>query len=122
MRRHCLLFKYQSGFRSIYSTVATLLQVTNDVRINKDKKIATAFILLDFSSAFDSVSHSLLLRKLSFNFGFSTSASILVRDYLTCRSQGVFVNGCQSISIVTSFTRASSRLSAGTSIILYVYQ
>lgn len=91
-----LLFRFQSGFRAGYSTTSALLHVTNDIRVNMSKNVATVLLLLDFSKAFDSVSHDLLLGKLQVEFGFTRDATRMIGSYLSDRSQSVCVNGFQS--------------------------
>ena len=65
-----LLSEFQSGFRSSHSTQTALLKITNDIRFNIDRKLATLLVLLDFSKAFDTVDHGLLCRKLKYFFFF----------------------------------------------------
>lgn len=91
-----MLFRFQSGFRSGYSTSTALLQVTNDIRIIMSKNLATVLMVLDFSKAFDSVSHSILLYKLDSDFGFSSDAIGMLKSYFFDRFQSVFVNGYRS--------------------------
>lgn len=50
-------------------------------------------VLLDFSKAFDSLNHSMLLSKLSSEFGFESSAVRLLGDYLSERFQCVSIFG-----------------------------
>ncbi|KAF7645556.1 hypothetical protein LDENG_00202400, partial [Lucifuga dentata] len=58
-------------------------------------------VLLDFSSAFDVIDHSLLLDKLNL-YGFTLTALKWMESYLTNRRQTVFFNG--SLSKVRSVT------------------
>lgn len=53
-------------------------------------------LLIDFAKAFDSVVHRKLVNKLSTTFRFSVSATNLIRNYLSERSQAVFSNGILS--------------------------
>ncbi len=87
-----LLNEFQSGFRPNHSTNTALLNISDDIRRNIDNKNGTILVLLDFSSAFDSVNHDLLLRKLYEYFNFSKTALKLIQEYLIDRSQSVHVN------------------------------
>lgn len=60
----------------------------NDVRRGVDERKVTVLVLFDFSKAFDTVSHALLLDKLP-SLGLSASAIKWLRSYLTGRSQAV---------------------------------
>ena len=56
----------------------------------------TDAIYTDFSSAFTSVNHTLLLHKLRYSFGITGLAYDWLKSYLANRSQRVVVNGKQS--------------------------
>ena len=56
-----LLPDHQSGFRAGYSCTTAMLEVVDDIHSSIDRKSCTALILLDFSRAFDTVDHDLLL-------------------------------------------------------------
>lgn len=49
-------------------------------------------LFLDFSAAFDLISHDFLIANLRC-YGLSTRSLFLIKDYLTDRSQPVFYNG-----------------------------
>lgn len=78
----------QSGFRTQHGTVTALLHVCDDVFRSLDSGNVTALVLLDYSKAFDTLDHSLLLTKLKY-FGLHDSAMDLLNDYLTNRMQRV---------------------------------
>ena len=68
-----------------------------------DKGQLTGMVFLDLSKAFDTIDHDIMLNKL-ISLGFSDSAVLWFKAYLTNRSQSVRVNGIvsdpQSIPIV----------------------
>ena len=96
---HNLLDPYQSGFRKHFSTATALTNITDDVRHAMDNRQVTILTLLDFSKAFQSINHEILLQKLSAQFNFSTSACKWVKNYIIDRKQYV------TISNATSATR-----------------
>jgi hypothetical protein len=91
-----LLSRCQSGFRQNHSTATALLKITNDLLIASENKLLSVLVLLDFSKAFDSVDHDLLCYKLTNQYGFTSSATSLIRSYLSGRMQCVCVDGVNS--------------------------
>lgn len=102
LQRNNLLCPHQSGFRQYHSCTSALLKVTDDIRAAIDKDHLTFLTLLDFSKAFDTVNHGLLVTKLHTSFGFSSSAANLILSYLSGRKQAVFLNTGQSTFAPTS--------------------
>lgn len=94
------LVDYQSGFRKNHSTESALLHVSDSIRVSTDKKLMTALLLLDFSKAFDTINHNLLLYKLAHNFNFSNSSISLIKSYLSNRQQSVFADNVLSNRLV----------------------
>lgn len=84
----CLLPDIQSGFRAGYSCTSALLGVTSDILEATDRGEITVLVLLDYSKAFDTVNHKLLLEILKKN-GFSQNATSLLESYLCDRFQFV---------------------------------
>lgn len=102
VNEHNILPLYQSGFRQGHSTVTALSRVTDDIVSNLDRKRATALVLLDFSKAFDTISHAVLISKLKY-YGFSRDASSIIASYLSNRTQKVSFNSQLSpLSVVSS--------------------
>lgn len=90
-----ILNPFQSGFKKGHSTQTALLKVTSDIRKAIDSRELTILVLYDFSNAFPSVNHKLLLAKLRW-YGFSRSAINWFSSYLTGRSQKVVFNDAVS--------------------------
>ena len=87
---------YQSGFRPHLSTQTALLKITEDIRKSLDNGEVAILTLLDFSKAFDSVDHDILLYKCKM-LGFSNPVLHWLESYLKNRQQIVYQNGiCSS--------------------------
>ena len=91
----------QHGFVCRRSTVTNLLQYTHDLASAMNNKQQIDSIYTDFSKAFDSVDHRLLLKKLE-SFGISGRMHDLFHSYLNGRSQSVMINSQVSKSITVS--------------------
>ena len=59
------IYENQYGFRTKHSTVHVLINITENIRLSLDKKETIACIFVDLQKAFDTVSHNILLNKLS---------------------------------------------------------
>lgn len=100
-----ILYKYQSGYRPNFSSQTALVSITDDVRRAMDSRELTVMILLDFSRAFDSVHHELLLSILR-SYNFSNNVVSWFGSYLNNRQQriktsnGVFSEWkCNSVGV-----------------------
>lgn len=87
---------YQSAYRHHHSTETALLKVVNDILLNMDKQRVTLLLLLDLSTAFDTVEHNTLLRRLQNSFGIQGKVLWWLKSYLSGRSQCISVNGSLS--------------------------
>ena len=76
------LSPYLCGYRKGYSTQHALVSLIEKWKVSRDKGGCTGAILMDLSKAFDTLNHDLLVEKLH-AYGFSHSASNLIKDYLT---------------------------------------
>ena len=90
-----LLCPYQSGFRPFHSTVSALLNITEDIRGAMDNTKLTVMVLLDFSSAFNSVNFDILLATLR-AVNIPSSVISWFHSYLTGRRQCVIANDTTS--------------------------
>ncbi|RMC06934.1 hypothetical protein DUI87_16385 [Hirundo rustica rustica] len=85
----------QHGFRRGRSCLTTLISFYDQVTHMVDAGRAVDVVYLDFSKAFDTVSHSILLDKLAAR-GLDRSTLRWVRNWLHGRAQTVLVNGAAS--------------------------
>ena len=76
----------QSAYRRRYSTETALLRVYNDILMALDEGCEVILVLLDFSSAFDTINHSMLLSRLHDRFGITGTALEWFKSYLSSRS------------------------------------
>ncbi|XP_018400717.1 PREDICTED: RNA-directed DNA polymerase from mobile element jockey-like [Cyphomyrmex costatus] len=86
-----LINKFQSGFRRHFSTQTALLNVLDDAREAIERQCVTILVLFDFSKAFDTLDHSLLLLALR-EYGFNDETMLWFHSYLTGRSQTIVDN------------------------------
>lgn len=96
LNEHSLLTTKQSGFRAKHSCTTALIDVSDEIRRNIDRRENTFLVLLDHSKAFDSVNHETLCTKLRSFFNFSNTATTLISTYLSHRKQSVTVGNIVS--------------------------
>ena len=90
-----LLYKFQSGFRSRFSTDTCLIHLTDFIKFQMDQGHYVGMILLDLQKAFDTVDHGILLMKLE-SLGLSKDVTRWFQSYLSDRQQLVDVSGTKS--------------------------
>ena len=88
-----LIYSLQFGFRQKYSTVHTLISLTENIRKNLDEGNIGCGIFVDFT--FDTVEHDILLSKLE-HYGIRGLANEWFKSYLSNRNQYVSINGYDS--------------------------
>ena len=81
--------------QSAYTKTA-LVKVLSDILLNMDQQKVTQLVLIDLSSAFDTVPHDILLNIMNCSFGVSSTALNWFSSYLQSRSQRIFINGTTS--------------------------
>ena len=87
-----ILAPEQFGFREKHTTSHALLHFIDKISSAKDNGLHTVGIFLDYSKAFDTIDHTILLYKLSF-YGIRGKALEWFRSYFSDRKQFVFLNG-----------------------------
>ena len=86
LTKNGLLTSHQSGFRSLHSTLTTLIEATDCWAINIDRGFVNAVVFLGLKNAFDTVDHYILLRKLQY-YGTCRSSYKWFASYLDNRTQ-----------------------------------
>ena len=102
LNKNKLLYSKQHGFRSKVSCETQLIEYTSDVlKIVQDRKQCDT-VVMDFSKAFDKVSHDRLLYKLD-RAGIDKNTRNWIRSFLPGRTQRVIIDGEESGAVpVTS--------------------
>ena len=95
LTKNCILSRYQSGFRSLHSTVTALLEATDSWAMNIDRGFVNAVVFLDLKKAFDTVDHNILLTKLQY-YGIRGSCHNWFTSYLSNRTQTCPMNSFMS--------------------------
>lgn len=86
-----LLNEFQYGFCRGKNTSQAIFNYLDNIYQNINNSIDTIAVYVDFRKAFDTVSHQTLLNKLN-QFNLSPNAITLLNNYLSDRTQQVFVN------------------------------
>uniref|UniRef100_A0A669EIT0 Reverse transcriptase domain-containing protein n=1 Tax=Oreochromis niloticus TaxID=8128 RepID=A0A669EIT0_ORENI len=98
LEKHEIYDKFQSGFRKRHSTETALLKVSSDIMMSADSGASSVMVLLDLTSAFDTIDHTILINRLRDIVGVSGLALEWFRSYLSNRSFSVFANRFMSHS------------------------
>ncbi|CAM4697142.1 unnamed protein product [Lepidochelys kempii] len=85
----------QHGFTKGRSCLTNLIAFYDEITGSVDEGKAVDVLFLDFSKAFDTVSHSILVSKLK-KYGMDECTIRWVESWLDCRAQRVLINGSMS--------------------------
>jgi len=96
---HQLLYQYQFGFRANHSTNLALTVLIDKITESLNSGDSMVGVFLDFSKAFETVNHSILLSKLEY-YGIKNTALRWVESYLNNRSQYVCYNTHSSCKLI----------------------
>jgi hypothetical protein len=101
LNKNNLLYDSQHGFRSKRSCETQLLEFSADVLENLQDRKQCDTVIMDFSKAFDKVSHDRLLYKLD-RAGIDPNTSAWIKSFLSSRSQKVVIDGVESNAVSVS--------------------
>ena len=93
---HNLHSPMQSAYRQFHSTETALLRVQNDLLRAVDQHQEAVLILLDFSAAFDTINHQILINRLRDRYGIIGTALDWFRSYLQGRVQAIRIGNVLS--------------------------
>jgi hypothetical protein len=90
-----ILYKLQYGFRPKHSTNHALIKITEKIRDALDHGKIAGGVFVDFQKAFDTVNHSILIKKLN-HYGIRGEVGKWFASYLSNRKQFVSILGFES--------------------------
>lgn len=88
----------QSAYRRFHSTETACIRVQNDLLMACDNQRVSILVLLDLSSAFDTIDHGILVHRLR-SIGVVDAACDWLQSYLEGRHQSVIIDGVQSTPV-----------------------
>jgi retron-type reverse transcriptase len=95
IKHHKIIYDIQFGFREAHATHMAITKLLEQVIENLDEGDYAAAIFLDFSKAFDTVNHDILLTKLD-NYGIRGLGNQWIQSYLNGRTQYCTFGGQKS--------------------------
>ena len=99
LNSHNLYNTCQSAYRPGHSTETALPKFANDLFLSLNKGNISVLALLDFSSAFDTIDHPILVNRLHTDFGFTDTVLQWFSSYLTDRTHYVSLsNHCSAFA------------------------
>ena len=109
----------QSGFRAKHSTGATVAKLTDDICININNSQPTIATLIDLRKAFDTINHSILIKKLP-HFGFQDNATKWIENYLCNRKQLTTANNIKSSLLSVTYGVPQGSILGSSLFLLYI--
>ena len=90
VEKYKILFEFQYGFRKGKSTTLSIIEITENLKKAVDDNLFTCGVFLDFSKAFDTVNHEILITKME-KYGIRGNPLKWFTSYLTNRQQYVSI-------------------------------
>ena len=95
LTKHKYIYDLQFGFRTGHSTNHAILDLTEDIRKAIDDNKFAVGVFIDLQKAFDTVDHTILLKKL-YHYGIRGVANSWFKSHLSNRKNFVTINGVNS--------------------------
>ena len=114
-----ILSNNQYGFRKGLSTNAAIFEVLKNLHQNWNDKLYSGCVFIDFSRAFDSIDHQILMAKLKL-YGLDETALKFMEMYMSSRKQMTIINGISSPLEPITYGTAQGSILGPLIFILYV--
>ena len=95
LEKQSILFEFQFGLRKGHSTEYAILETIDKFKTALDHNMLTCGIFLDFSKAFDTINHQILLSKM-FKYGVRGTPFTWFSSYLIGRKQYVKIGNVET--------------------------
>ena len=103
MEKNDLNEVFQSAYKNKHSTETALLKVKDDITCALDKNHAAFLIMLDLSTAFDTIDHGILFHQFEHDFGIKGTALQWFKSYMSGRTFRVCICGEMSESFTLDY-------------------
>jgi Reverse transcriptase (RNA-dependent DNA polymerase) len=98
-----LLYKHQHGFMKKKGTATALFELVNEIHTSLEEGQKCMGVFYDFSKAFDSISHQILLKKLE-RYGIVGIPLKWIESFLSGRTQRVRISYIEGNDIKTAYS------------------
>ena len=116
---HHVLVNYQHGFHRGHSCESQLITIFEHLARNLHHGKQTDVLLLDFSKAFDTVTHKRLIKKLD-HYGIRGQLIKWIESWLCGRTRTVVVNGPQSSPVTVTSGVSQGTVQGPLMFLLYI--
>ncbi|MCP3852877.1 MAG: hypothetical protein GY694_22015, partial [Gammaproteobacteria bacterium] len=111
----------QSAYKAKHSTETALVKVLNDIFCAIDDGNLSLLTLLDLSAAFDTIDHTILIKRLEVSFGIRGAVLNWIQSYLFNRQQKVKIGNALSSDIPIKYGVPQGSVLGPLLFTMYVY-
>ena len=99
LTEHNLHVPTQSAYKQHHSVETALTRVQNDIARSLDQRQEAILVLLDFTSAFDTIDHNIMLHRFAKRYGFGGNVLQWFASYLSGRSHVIKIGNDSSHTV-----------------------